>query len=540
MLRGILIGLFWGAVVSAIGLGVTSLINDPPQLITQEPPVKDLGAALQSDASADGALTPAPRPSQFGGLIEDEAQNEAASEADQTSTVSPELEADDAPAIDGGVETDASDPNTGGNDVLLTTSADDDADDADKAAEILVTEPAAMSKEEPSQTSDKIITSQQAVRDTDASDTIQTVASGDDIAPDDNQSAMVTLPASDDTEPSAPAKAAASQGALEPTKPEIAPLVPPQDPMTEAPSQDIVILLEDDGAAPIMPAPSEPKIANLPTVNGTGGGATFAASGSTFAAEGSSFATQGVRDTVGQTLIPERDVAPEESLKESHFAPLRHSAEAVETQGKPLFSIILEIDDPAQPGPETMVAFPYPVSFAVSLDLPDAARKVELMRDLGYEAFVMPSFPENAEIKDVITSLELQSSHDIEAVGLIERRAGDFTSTLDISNEVIAYANAHHMALLFHSKGLNSALTHTRKEGIPAADIFRSFSHDNLSTDRMRRSLDQAVLRAAVERPVIVTGRLTAQTISALILWGLQDRASRVALVPASQILHAQ
>jgi polysaccharide deacetylase 2 family uncharacterized protein YibQ len=310
--------------------------------------------------------------------------------------------------------------------------------------------------------------------------------------------------------------------------------------MTEAPSQDIVILLEDDGAAPIMPAPSEPKIANLPTVNGTGGGATFAASGSTFAAEGSSFATQGVRDTVGQTLIPERDVAPEESLKESHFAPLRHSAEAVETQGKPLFSIILEIDDPAQPGPETMVPFPYPVSFAVSLDLPDAARKVELMRDLGYEAFVMPSFPENAEIKDVITSLELQSSHDIEAVGLIERRAGDFTSTLDISNEVIAYANAHHMALLFHSKGLNSALTHTRKDGIPAADIFRSFSHDNLSTDRMRRSLDQAVLRAAEGRPVIVTGRLTAQTISALILWGLQDRASRVALVPASQILHAQ
>ena len=53
----------------------------------------------------------------------------------------------------------------------------------------------------------------------------------------------------------------------------------------------------------------------------------------------------------------------------------------------------------------------------------------------------------------------------------------------------------------------------------------------------MRRFLDQAAFRAAQEGGVVMMGRLQAETISALLIWGLADRASRVALVPVSAVL---
>ena len=56
----------------------------------------------------------------------------------------------------------------------------------------------------------------------------------------------------------------------------------------------------------------------------------------------------------------------------------------------------------------------------------------------------------------------------------------------------------------------------------------------------MRRFLDQAAFRAGQEEAgVIMMGRVRPDTISALLLWGLQDRASRVALAPVSALLLA-
>ena len=56
----------------------------------------------------------------------------------------------------------------------------------------------------------------------------------------------------------------------------------------------------------------------------------------------------------------------------------------------------------------------------------------------------------------------------------------------------------------------------------------------------IRRFLDQAVFRAGRDGGVIMVGRLRPDTISALLLWGLQDRAGRVALAPVSAVLTAQ
>ena len=70
--------------------------------------------------------------------------------------------------------------------------------------------------------------------------------------------------------------------------------------------------------------------------------------------------------------------------------------------------------------------------------------------------------------------------------------------------------------------------------------MFRDFDNKGQSAVVMRRFLDQAAFKAR-QQPggVVMVGRLQAETISALLLWGLQDRATRVALAPISALLQA-
>jgi len=73
---------------------------------------------------------------------------------------------------------------------------------------------------------------------------------------------------------------------------------------------------------------------------------------------------------------------------------------------------------------------------------------------------------------------------------------------------------------------------------VPAATLFRDFDAGGQDAAAVRRFLDNAAMRATQQQEgVIMVGRLRADTISALLLWGLQDRAASVALVPVSAVL---
>ena len=92
--------------------------------------------------------------------------------------------------------------------------------------------------------------------------------------------------------------------------------------------------------------------------------------------------------------------------------------------------------------------------------------------------------------------------------------------------------------MVFLPKGLDTARKLAQKEGVPAATVFRDFDSEDQDAPTIRRFLDQAAFKASQEtNGVIMLGRLRPETISALLLWGLQDRASRVALAPVSALL---
>ncbi len=72
---------------------------------------------------------------------------------------------------------------------------------------------------------------------------------------------------------------------------------------------------------------------------------------------------------------------------------------------------------------------------------------------------------------------------------------------------------------------------------MPSATLFRDLDGDGQDQGLIRLTLDQAAFRARQEGAVVMLGRLRADTISALLLWGLQDRGNTIELVPISSVL---
>ena len=91
--------------------------------------------------------------------------------------------------------------------------------------------------------------------------------------------------------------------------------------------------------------------------------------------------------------------------------------------------------------------------------------------------------------------------------------------------------------LVLQDNGLNTVQKMALRDGIPSGVVFRDFDGAGQDPRAMRRFLDQAAFRSGQEGAVIMLGRLKPDTISALLIWGLQDRASSVALVPISTSL---
>lgn len=124
-----------------------------------------------------------------------------------------------------------------------------------------------------------------------------------------------------------------------------------------------------------------------------------------------------------------------------------------------------------------------------------------------------------------------------EAVGILEGVTSGVQSSREMADQLTQIILDSGHGMLLQASGLNTARKLAAREGIPAATVFRDFDGNGQSASVMRRFLDQAAFRAGQEGGVVMMGRLQAETISALLIWGLADRASRVSLVPVSAVL---
>ncbi|MFP7571485.1 divergent polysaccharide deacetylase family protein [Marivita sp. S2033] len=237
---------------------------------------------------------------------------------------------------------------------------------------------------------------------------------------------------------------------------------------------------------------------------------------------------------------PETDVTEVQPSDEDARPPLERFAAPVGTDSDlPRMAIVL-IDDGTGPlGPDTLDNFPFPVTFALDPGQPGAAERMAGYRALGYEVATLVDLPLAAQPTDVEQILAGSIAAVPESVALIEAPDSSLQDVRGNTEQATSFAAESGHGLVFMPNGLNTAQAIARRENVPAVSVLRDFDGDGQDARTKRRFLDGAAFRARQDGAAVMLGRYTPDTVSALLLWSLQDRASSVTMVPVSAILTA-
>lgn len=252
--------------------------------------------------------------------------------------------------------------------------------------------------------------------------------------------------------------------------------------------------------------------------------------------------TDSAAPAVGTRVVPlterdKNDPAQEVGATDAPLTPFERNAEPVQPEsGLPLMSIVL-IEDETSVGAEALAEFPYPLTFAIDPADPKAEARMRARRAAGFEVMILADLPREAAASDAETSLPVWFERIPDAIGLLEGIDTGVQGNRPLADQVTAIAADHGYGLVFQDNGLNTVQKMALRDGHPAGVVFRDFDGAGQDPRAIRRFLDQAAFRAGQEGAVIMLGRLKPDTISALLIWGLQDRANRVALVPVSTSL---
>lgn len=222
-----------------------------------------------------------------------------------------------------------------------------------------------------------------------------------------------------------------------------------------------------------------------------------------------------------------------------NLAPIERFSVAFDNaEKKPLMAIVLLDDGSSKIGLDALAAFPYPISFAIDASWDGAQDAMISYRAAGFEVLAMVDMIKGATAADAETAMAVYLDKIPESVAVMEGIKTGFQGNRQATDQVteILLESGHGWVLF--PKGLNTVQKLASKAGVPTATVFRDFDSKGQKASAIRRFLDHAAFKAGQqEAGVIMVGRLRADTISALLLWGLQDRASSVALAPVSAVL---
>lgn len=208
-------------------------------------------------------------------------------------------------------------------------------------------------------------------------------------------------------------------------------------------------------------------------------------------------------------------------------------------EAKPLVAIVLIDQGGDTAGLAALKSFPYPITFAINPEAPEAKTRMQTYRAAGHEVAAMVSLPPNATPQDVETAAAVWFDTLPAAVAVMESPDKSLQSGREVSEQLADILTTSGHGLLLYPNGLDTGRKLAERQGVPAASIFRDLDAQDQGAAVIRRFLDNAAFRAGQQGTVVMVGRMRAETISALLLWGLAERADRVALAPLSAALTA-
>ena len=244
------------------------------------------------------------------------------------------------------------------------------------------------------------------------------------------------------------------------------------------------------------------------------------------------------RLTVGDDAAEEITITAEDAPSGTDVGPAteRYGMQVSNPDGKPTIAVVL-VDDGSFAGAiPALAGIPFPITVVLNPSQADATEKMLAYRAAGIEVAIRADLPEGATPTDVEVYFEAAFAALPETVAVLDvdgNLANNGKATIE---QAIAAVSADGRGLVTVSRGLNTTLRTAETEGVPTGVVYRDLDSDGQDARVIRRFMDQAAFRARQESGVVLLGRVRADTISALILWGTANRAEQVALVPVTSI----
>lgn len=216
--------------------------------------------------------------------------------------------------------------------------------------------------------------------------------------------------------------------------------------------------------------------------------------------------------------------------------PMVANAESFENaEEKPVVSIVL-IDDGSTPlSSGVLSSFSFPITFAVDAAANDASEQAQKYRDAGFEVLMMTNLPAGAQPSDIEVIMQAYIANVPQAVGILDTGENGFQDNRDTVEQVTDILAASGHGLLTQKQGLNTVTRAAERAEVPATTIYRDLDVAGQDARVISRFLDQAAFRAGqAPAPIVILGRTRPDTIAALLTWGVGQRASRLAFAPIS------
>jgi hypothetical protein len=227
-----------------------------------------------------------------------------------------------------------------------------------------------------------------------------------------------------------------------------------------------------------------------------------------------------------------------EAAVDAVATPFRLYARAFEPEGKPLFAILLRDVGDAGMDRTELAKLPFPVSFVVDPLTTDAREASAMYRAAGQEVLTLANgIPPGATAADLETTFATLSAILPESVGVIDQDIGGFQDQRPLATLVLPVIKGEGRGVVTYDRGLNAADQVARRDGVPAAVIFRVLDAEGESKITIRRYLDRAAFKAAQEGSVVVIGDTRAETVAAILEWTIEGRAATVSLAPVTEVM---
>lgn len=255
------------------------------------------------------------------------------------------------------------------------------------------------------------------------------------------------------------------------------------------------------------------------------------------------------QDGAGQDSDPEDGEPPqtdevadgEEAVPEGPTVALVDFAAAFDNPDDlPLMSVVL-IDDPSfDVAREDLIAFDFPVTFAIDPTRSDAAAAAAAYRAAGHEVVALAEiFPTGATAQDIEVAMSAMRQALPEAIGILDRASNGIVGNRTSLGALLPPMQEAGMGLLAYPDGLNSGVGTAQRAGVPATTLYRVLGEGNERAPVIVRFLDRATFEAAQDGATVVLGRANSETVTALYSWRLGNRADQVVPAPLSAVLLA-